>query len=49
MAELSMRPDEDLNSYGARLRDLYSNGQITAEEYFAAGEKETARLYLSGA
>ncbi len=40
-------PDEDLNSYEARLRDLHQRGRITADQYFATYARENSRLYLS--
>jgi len=41
------RPGEDGNDYEARLRQLYSKQQITAEQYFALAAEETTGYYLS--
>lgn len=39
--------DEDLNAYGARLRDLHSRGLVTTAEFFEGCAAESARVYLS--
>jgi hypothetical protein len=47
MPDSDMKPTEDLNAYEARLRDLFSQGQISAEEFFECYAREITELYLS--
>jgi SAM-dependent methyltransferase len=42
-----MGPTESLNDFDARMRDLYSKGQVSAEEFFRRCSEETEKLYLS--
>ena len=47
MAAPPRRPDEDLNTYKDRLRDLHTRGGITTEDFFDAYADQNSRVYLS--
>jgi len=47
MLSVEKRTDENLNTYEARLHELYSSGQISAEDFFSNCERECTQLYLS--
>lgn len=42
-----MQSDETLNEYDARLSQMYTAGQINADDFFSNCEHESTKLYLS--
>ena len=47
MATIKKHKNENLNDYEARLRELFTNQKISADDFFGNSERECSKLYLS--